>query len=139
MGFLAAAIAVSTIGTIAQTAASFKQLEADEKENRIRRRVAEIENVRNSRRAVQARLRQQADILASQESTGTNTNSAVSGAVGSIGTQTAANVGLQNTRLAGDIAANQKSLRGARQAGRLSTISNVASNTSELLLFGADA
>ncbi len=110
-------------GTAASIASTNAQRKAQKKEGKIQRRVAEIENVRQARRAVAQRRVQQANLIAqSQVSNQTGSNSAVQGAVGSLSTQTAANIGASNTRLAGDLARFHVLSQGARTAGRFNNI-----------------
>jgi len=117
VGLLSAGAAVS------ERNSSKAQLKAQEKEGDIQRRVADIESQRRARRAVAARRIQQGEIIAQERSFGqTTTNSAVQGAVGSLTTQAAANIGAANTRLAAQSARFSVLQRGAQRAGKFNNI-----------------
>lgn len=109
----AAAAVGSTVASIRATNA---QVAAQKKEARIQQRVSQIESVRRARRAVAQRRIQEAELLQAGATEGARTSSSISGAVGSLRTQTGANIGAANTRLAGDIAANRALITGANKA-----------------------
>lgn len=139
---LGLALAIAAIASsVASGAATYVgQQKADDKTKkaqRFERRKAELENAKNARRAIAQRRIQQADILASNEATGTRSNSAVSGAVGSLTTQTAANTGFANTGLAGSIGVNS-SLRAAnRQTAIFGNIAQGFDVASQAFTLGA--
>lgn len=124
--FLAAAAALTVVGAGAQFVATQSQVKAQKKEARIQRAISQIEANRRARRAVAERRIQQAELLAQANASNQGVNSAVSGAVGSLSTQTAANIGAANTRLAAETFQNNVLLRGARRASLFGTIASGA-------------
>jgi hypothetical protein len=88
------------------------------KTNLINQQRAEIENQRNARRAIAARRVQQAELIASAQPGQVGANSALSGAVGSLTTQTGANIGFASTMLAGQNAANNTQLKYQNRASK---------------------
>lgn len=90
---------------------------------RTERRAAQVESVRRSRRAIAARRVQQAELISQSQVNGqTGTNSAVSGAVGSLSTQTAANIGAANTQLAANLNQSRSLSRSSQALASARTI-----------------
>lgn len=123
------AFVVSGLATAGSAISSYRaasaQNDAQKKEARAQRRTAELENVRQARRAVAAQRLQAAEIEQAAASEGVRSSSGVAGAVGSLQTQTASNIGAANTRLAGQVAANRALVTGARRARRFNTAGDV--------------
>ena len=137
--FIAAAIAAAAVSTISSAIATEAQVEAAEKENKVNRRVANIERVQRQKRAIAERRQIEAEIIQGGETSGTRTNSAISGAVGSLRSDTASSIGLSNTQFAGDTLSNQYYLQGVRKAGTFGTIANVADTAASIFSYGAAA
>ncbi len=118
------AFAVAVVGSsVANIAATNAQNRAQKKTARIERAQAQRENIRNTRRAVQARRRQEADIIAASQSQNQGANSAVTGATGALASQTGSNIGFANTALA---SSNLQSLTLQRGASRAASLGNIA-------------
>lgn len=109
---------------------------ANKRANRIQQRTAELENQRNARRAIAQRRIQQAELISSAQSTNVGSNSSVTGAVGSLQTQTAANIGFANTQLAGQVATSNVLLRGTAQANRQRAIGAASGMIGSFALMG---
>ena len=124
-GLIIAAVvaAVAAVGSAVSSRQSAKKtFEAEEKARDIEIRGAEIDRARRARRAIAAARIQQAEIIAATQTQNQGGNSAVIGAVGSLSTQTAANIGAGNTQLATSIASSGRRLLGANQARRLNDV-----------------
>ena len=134
---LAAAAAFAVAGVVAGGLSQRAQVKAAEKKERPNRRTAQIENVTKARRAIAARRAQEAFLIQAGETQGGGTNSAIAGAVGSLRTQTAANIGLSKTSFAGANLANQQQLKGARRAGNWDTAASAFNVGSSLFLAGS--
>jgi hypothetical protein len=135
MGITAAVFAVA--GTAMQYKAAQAQNKAQDRAAKMERRAAEIENVRRARRGVAERRIQQAEILQGAAATGMRGSSAVSGAVGSLTTQTASSIGAANTQLAANIGANRALIKGAKTAGMYNTLGSLFQAGSGLASSGA--
>ena len=134
--FLAAAISLVAVSTAASVIATEEQVKAAKKENRVRRRVASVERAKKARQRIAQRRVQEAEVIQSSEAQGNRSNSAVSGFVGGLRSDTAGAIGLDSTQFAGDVLANRTRLRGIRRAGTFGTIANVANTASDLFLLG---
>ena len=115
------------------------QRKAQKREANVQRRMAEIENVKRARRAIAQRRIQEAELIQAGVSEGIRNSSGISGAVGSLRTQTASNIGAANTQLAGSIAANRALLRGARQAGNWGTVASAFNAAGGVVSTGINA
>lgn len=111
-------------GGVTNALAIREQNKAQRKAGSLERAAAEIDRQQQTRRAIALRRQQEAQILASQESTGTSTNSGVSGSVGSLRTQTAVNIGANNTQFASQIAQSRTLQQGATRAAGLGQVSS---------------
>jgi len=118
--YIVGALAVGT--AVAEVRSNREQVKTAKRRQQISKRVAELETVRRNRLAHQANLRQRAALLASQSSE-FRSDSGFQGAVGSLNTQTAANVGAANTVAAGDFAQNRAIVRRAENVGRFQAAS----------------
>ena len=131
-------LATAAVASIAGGVASHKQAQAtnkaQEKQGRIERRIAAIENARRARRAVAEQRVQRASLeaQAANSDTGMESSSAVRGAVGSLATQTASNIGASNTRLAASFAAQRAGERGAERAATFGTYANMFNSISDI-------
>ncbi len=135
-GLLAAAV-IGTGVSIQQNAQAQKaQRKAERKTADIQNRSAELENQRNARRAIAQRRVQQSELIAAAQVSNTGANSAVAGAVGSLTTQTAANIGFASQQLAADRASQYQLFRGAKKAGRHMTNAGIASGVGQLAMLG---
>lgn len=121
-----AAIA-AVVGTGATMMATKASNEAQEQASKIQQRQAALENSRRARRAVAERRMMQAELIQNSATQDARTSSSMSGATGSLSTQTAANIGAANTWLAGDVGMNKALISGARTAARWNTVAGVAS------------
>jgi len=123
----AVAAGAAVAGGVAQHQQAQAINRAQKKQGRIERRIAAIENARRARRAIAERRVQQADIQAQAANSGTNmeSSSAIRGAVGSLTTQTAANIGAARTRAAASFASQRAGERGAQQAATFGTYANM--------------
>jgi len=125
MAVTGAILAVSSLAaTTANIVGTQKNIKEQKTARDIQQRSAAIENNRQTRLARQEQLKEEANVEQIQVAQGARANSAVSGAIGSLGTQTASNIGAGNTRLAGQIGVNDALARGAQD---LATFSNIAS------------
>jgi len=124
-GFEIAALVTAIAGVFAGYKGVQAQNQAQERAAKIQNRQASLENQRRARRAVAQRRIMQADMIQSTETMGARSSSALQGAVGSLQTQTAANIGAANTQLAGDIGMNRALIHGARNAAQWDTIGGV--------------
>jgi len=133
-----AALIVSAVASVGAGVMQHEQAQAanraQAKQARIERRIAAIENARQARRAVAARRVQQADIQAGavNSGTGVENSSAVRGAVGSLTTQTAVNIGAATTRAAASFAQQKAAIMGARQSARYGTLANIFTGISDI-------
>ena len=133
-----AALIVTAITAVAgaayQQKAAKEANKAQKEQGQIERRMAEIENARQARRAIAARRTQQAEIQAQSANTGTGleSSSAVRGAVGSLTTQTAANIGAASTRAAGSWAYQRAGERGAQRSMKASNIASTFGAVSDI-------
>jgi len=103
--------------------------QAQRKSARVRRNEADLRNARNRRIQVAEQRRVRAATIAESEAAGTSGGSQVSGAVGSLATQSAANISFSNQLTAFDRqrAGFQSDVNTAnRQADRASSISSFA-------------
>lgn len=123
---LIAATVAAVAGTGATVVAQKKQNEAQEKAAKLQQAGARIENMHRARRAIAERRMMQAELEQSVASQGARTSSSLQGATGSLSTQTAANIGFNNTTLATDIGVNNALVSGAREAARWNTFAGVA-------------
>lgn len=135
--WLAAALIATVVSTGASVAATQEQVKAEKKRAKTQRRTQELARVKENRRAIAQRRVQEAEIIQGGEASGTRTNSAVSGAVGSLRSTTAGNIGFANTQFAGNTLASRQSERGMRNAARLGTFANVAGTAASLFATGA--
>lgn len=117
--------AIAAVGSaLASGISAHQQASAQKKAARAQRRSAEMENARRARRAIAERRMREAELLQAGASEGIRSSSAIQGAVGSLRTQTAANIGHANTQLAGDMIANRALVRGARRAATFDSIAS---------------
>ena len=123
-GYIAAGAAV--VGTYANYKSTQESNQAQEKAAKIQTRQASLENARRARRAVAERRMLQAEFIQNTASMDARSSSSMSGAVGSLSTQTAANIGAASTNLAGDIGINRALISGARSAAQWNTIAGAA-------------
>jgi Flp pilus assembly protein TadB len=114
--YLAAMLVIGAASAYESHRAAKATEKSNKKANRLERTTAEIENQRNARRAIAARRLQQAELIQAAQSSNVGANSSVSGAVGSLTTQTASNIGFANTQLAGQVATSNVLLRGQSKA-----------------------
>lgn len=119
---------ISAVSTTADAVAGNKAAKANNKAQRrsaaIERASAQIENVRRARRAVAARRLQEAELIQAGATEGLRSSSGISGAVGSLRTQTASNIGAANTQLGAQVGISRTLQRGATLAARYGTLSN---------------
>lgn len=124
MGTTAAII--SAVSAVGGAAVSHQQSRSAQKtarrQTRIEQRTSEIETQRRTRRAIAARRQQEAMLMAGAEASGVGAGSGVAGAVGSLRTQTAANIGHARTMQGAQVAQQLVARRGMRQQHRLQTI-----------------
>lgn len=120
-----AALAVGA--TYATWKAGERQDQAAKRSNRVRMASATEENLRSARRAIAQRRVQQAELIAQSQSENTGKNSAVQGAVNSLTTQTASNIGFANSKLASEYLSNKYLMRGQRQVNNWQTTSSLFS------------
>ena len=103
-GVAAIATVVSTVagvgGAVAQNRAIKQQNRAEENARNIDRRQAALENARQRRLAIAQRRIAEAETIQGGENQGAGQSSSVAGAVGALRTQTASNIGFQNTQIA---------------------------------------
>jgi ABC-type sugar transport system ATPase subunit len=133
MGVSAAVAATAAVvSSVATMQAQKAQNQAQEKAAKIQQRQAALETQRRARRAVAERRILQAEMQQSAFAQNQGGNSALSGAVGSLQTQTAANIGAARTNLAGEIGMNRALISGARSAARWNTVAGVASAVSSV-------
>ncbi len=109
---MAVALAGSTYATVQQAEGAKEQRKENKKKNLIDQRSAEIENQRNARRAIAARRVQAAELTAAGQPGQVRSNSAMQGAIGSLTTQTASNIGFANTMLGAQVASSNAYIRG---------------------------
>lgn len=121
-GLAIAAIVTAVAGTFATYKGQQAQNEAQEKARKFDNRKAQIENARRARRAVAERRMMQAELIQNTETMGARNSSSTLGQVGSLQTQTAANIGAANTQLAGDWGINHALTMGARTAAKWDTV-----------------
>jgi len=120
---MATAAIVAAVGsTITTVAATQAQAKAQKKAARFNRRNAALNQARAARQTIEESRRQRAALIQAGVGLGTRGNSAISGAVGSLATQTAANIGASNTNLAAGLGINRALIQGERQASRLNNI-----------------
>jgi hypothetical protein len=134
-----AAIVTAVAGTAASMQAQAKTNEAQEKARKMQNAGARIEAMHRARRAVAERRMMQAELQQMGETQGARSSSAITGAAGSLSTQTAANIGFMNTQVATDWGINTALTRGARSAARWDTVSgafNVANSVVTSPQFG---
>lgn len=117
------ATAVASLGLTAK--ATYEQNEAQKDAARMQQASARIENMHKARRAVAARRLQQAEMIQATETMGARTSSAMTGAVGSLSSQTASEIGRANTKLASDIGVNNILIRGAERSAKFNTWAGV--------------
>lgn len=128
MGVSAAiAAGAAVVGSLATAKAQSEQNKAQEKAAKIQERQAALETQRRARRAVAERRILQGEMQQAAFAQNQGGNSSLSGAVGSLQTQTAANIGAARTNLAGEIGMNRALIAGARSAARWDTVAGVAS------------
>lgn len=122
----ATAAIVGAVGAVAgagaSVAAASAQNKAQKKAASFERARAGVNRQREIRRAIAARRLQEAEFIQAGETQGGGTNSAIAGAVGSLRTQTAANIGLTNTNFATSIAQSKALQRGATRSTRFQNI-----------------
>lgn len=129
--------AIGLIGaTITSAAATAAQVEAQEEAQKAEQRRGSIENTRRSRRAVAQRRVQEAELLQAQATQGARTNSAISGAVGSLGSQTAQSIGASNTQFAAQTNISDTLASGARRALGFNIGSQIFGAASSLSMIG---
>jgi len=136
---LVTAVTASVAGAAYQQKAQKEQKKAAKEQGRIERRIAEINNARAARRAIAARRQMTAEITAQSANSGTGLefSSAVRGAVGSLVTQTASNVGAANTNTAASFAYQRAGERGLDRAGRASRYASTFEAVGDIASFGA--
>jgi len=130
-----AVTALAGIGSaVMQQKAQKEERKAAKEQGRIERRIAEINNARAARRAIAARRQQSAEIQAASANSGTGleSSSAVRGAVGSLVTQTASNIGAANTNTAASFAYQRAGERGADRAARASRYASTFGTIADL-------
>ena len=115
------AVSSGVAGALSASAAN----KAQRKAGKLERAQAQINQNREIRRAIAAKRLQQAELLQGAEALGTRTNSAVSGAVGSLSTQTAANIGFSNTQFGTQRAQSTILQSGATRAARFGGVSSL--------------
>ncbi len=121
------------VGAGATMKAQQAQNEAQEKAAKIQQRQAALENERRARRAIAERRMVQAELIQNTATMDARGSSAMSGAVGSLSTQTAANIGAARTNLAGDVGINRALISGARTAARWNTVAGVADAATSIM------
>ena len=132
----ATAAIISAVTATASLGASIAQSQATNKAQRdaasIERARAQIQNNREARRAIAARRIQESEIIAASQTQGTRTSSGVSGAVGSLRSDTASNIGAANTDLAASTAQSRILQSGATKATNLGAVAQTFQSASSL-------
>lgn len=131
-------LAIAAFGALAvSTGLSFvaaqKARKAEEKRFEIEQRTAEVDRARRVRRAIADARIQRAEIEASAAAQTQGTNTAVSGALGSLQTDTAGNIGAFNTQFAGQTFAAETVSRSNRAVANLQSFASLFGGGSQLL------
>lgn len=122
MGIQAGILAALTVSTAVQVRANRVQNETQEKAAEFDRAGARIEAQRQNRKAIADRRVRQAELIAQSQAQNTGGNSAVSGAVGSLSSDTASEIGSANTALAVQLGQSRLLQRGTSEGVRLQNI-----------------
>lgn len=117
--------AIAAVGSgVAANRSASAQNKAQKRAGALERAQAQVEHNRNVRRAIAARRLQQAQLIQAGQTEGLSFSSSISGAVGSLTTQTASNIGTASSILGAQLGQSRALQRGASRAARFGTISN---------------
>lgn len=136
-GGITAAQASAIASGVAATGSAVQSNRAAEAQNdqinraaSIERAQARIDNNRRARLAIKATRIQTGQIEATTQNENTGSNSAVTGAIGSLRTQTASNIGAANTQLSAQLGISAALQQGrsdfVKHSGRASTLAGLA-------------
>lgn len=137
--WIAAALISTAISTTASVAASVEAQQAEKERAKVQRATQELQRRKETRRTIaQARL-QRAELIQGGVETGSRTNSAVSGAVSSLNSTTAGNIGYANTVFAGNQLQNDIMSSASRKIAGLQTFGSAAAGAANMFSVGGQA
>jgi len=136
LGVAIAGLVVAVAGTAVSVVKQNKAAEEVRKEKKtkrnIDRRVSQLQSQRRIRLAQAARNRERGRIVASAETGGLGASSGAQGAIGSLRTQTASNIGFSNTLTAASNLRADVGLRGFIRSSKLLGDANLAEGAGDI-------
>jgi len=129
---LVVAVAGTAVSTVQQNKAAAEVRKEKKQTRDVDRRVSQLQRQRRTRQAIAARNREQARLTSSAETGGLGASSGLQGAVGSLRTQTAANIGFSNTITAASGLRADIGLKGFNRSSKLLGRANTAQGVGEI-------